>query len=287
MLLVILSFMWISHRFIVGTDWGTVRFLLGDLDFLESLAMASLIYSAGLAVAGIGWMAAQCGVTSRLRPRAALFSAHAATQLAKYLPGNVGQYIGRHIILKGAGLSHGVLVMGMLADAGLQALAAFTWSAPAFWRVVHDPNLHLPGWLPSVAIAILVVVGISLGLSTSRWRPVVSQWRWPWLVFAFVLQLVFVGAMVVAVDLMSIVATHGSVSFAALSGAVAMAWVAGFIVPGVPAGLGIREAVFAYCLIGQISDAQIVVLAASFRVAGFLGDLILFFVGLVLRKRYK
>ena len=55
-------------------------------------------------------------------------------------------------------------------------------------------------------------------------------------------------------------------------GAMALAWLAGFLTPGAPAGLGVRESVLLIILAPAAGEASILALAALFRIVTVLGD---------------
>ena len=59
---------------------------------------------------------------------------------------------------------------------------------------------------------------------------------------------------------------------AATMGAMALAWLAGFLTPGAPAGLGVRESVLLIILAPAAGEASILALAALFRIVTVLGD---------------
>ena len=60
----------------------------------------------------------------------------------------------------------------------------------------------------------------------------------------------------------------------------------GFLTPGAPSGIGIREALLVYFLGPELGAAQAIVIAALFRVATISGDL-LFWAVCGLRGRRK
>ena len=51
-----------------------------------------------------------------------------------------------------------------------------------------------------------------------------------------------------------------------------IAWVAGFIIPGAPGGIGVREAVIIFFITPIVGEAQSVVVAVALRFVTLLGD---------------
>ncbi len=72
-----------------------------------------------------------------------------------------------------------------------------------------------------------------------------------------------------------------------LTGAFASSWILGFIAPGAPAGLGIREAILSTWLSGSLPPAQIVLLVIALRIATTLGDLFNFIWGSIAAGRNR
>jgi uncharacterized membrane protein YbhN (UPF0104 family) len=64
-----------------------------------------------------------------------------------------------------------------------------------------------------------------------------------------------------------------------LTGAFASSWILGFLAPGAPAGLGIREAILSAWLSGALPPAQVVMLVVALRIATSVGDLLNFMLG--------
>ena len=68
----------------------------------------------------------------------------------------------------------------------------------------------------------------------------------------------------------------------ALPATAAASWMAGYLVVGAPAGIGVREFVFLVLLTGHLPEADILLLAAAFRVITFGGDCLLLLVGVAM-----
>jgi hypothetical protein len=63
----------------------------------------------------------------------------------------------------------------------------------------------------------------------------------------------------------------------------AAAWLAGFVTPGAPGGLGVREAILVMALEGTLGKGGALAAAALFRAATTLGDVALYLAALVIR----
>jgi hypothetical protein len=191
-----------------------------------------------------------------------------AAQLGKYLPGNVAHYLGRAVI----GKRHGVA----LADSGVATvieLAAAALAAAVTVALVLLADPAAVAMLPAaVATAgrggVLVAIGIgALGLGglvvVARHAALgivgVARLITPpvlVLLAAFALAGMSFHAVARALD-------AGNMGIMLAAGIFALAWLAGFLVPGAPAGIGVREAVL-LVLLGRAGvaapDALVLVL---------------------------
>jgi len=66
-----------------------------------------------------------------------------------------------------------------------------------------------------------------------------------------------------------------------------LAWLAGFLAPGAPSGLGIREAVMMMFLTGLVYDDILLAALIIHRVVTMVGDVFAYFIGLIFVKFTK
>lgn len=227
----------------------------------------------------------------------------ATTQFGKYLPGNVAQHIGRVALAAKEGIqlptalfsvAYEMLLM-LVACAHLSALTLL-WEPPrvlAHWKIT-EYRLPLLIVLTAGAIVALFLMprlaswlarmraarsgeaqGSALNLHLNV-RTVIACYT----TYALNFCLVGIGLWLVSRALMPN-ATPGLVF---LTGAFASSWILGFVAPGAPAGLGIREAILSAWLSGSLPPAQVVLLVVALRIATSLGDLLNFAGGSVALK---
>ena len=82
----------------------------------------------------------------------------------------------------------------------------------------------------------------------------------------------------------SVMTEAGESHFWFLTGIFATAWVAGYLTPGAPAGLGVREAILVTLLDPVFGPAVAVALPLGLRIVTSAGDAIGFIAGLMLRR---
>ena len=68
-------------------------------------------------------------------------------------------------------------------------------------------------------------------------------------------------------------------------GAYVLAWVAGFLTPGVPAGLGVREVVLLFLFRGMVHEADLLLAVVMSRVVTIAGDVLFFGLASLIRPK--
>ena len=227
----------------------------------------------------------------------------AFTQFAKYLPGNVAHHVGRVVVARPLGgdltrLSLSVVyenLLTALAAAHLTAVLLVLRPVPAL-----EPFLPTP-WRPWLLLA--VTVGAAFGfvllrvlvakVQSMRGAPVdaanhVATPGPSALLACYAVALLSFLVVGLGFTAMAPVIAPGSgFPYLALCGAFAAAWVIGLLVPGAPAGLGIREGVLLVLVGETMATSDAVVMIAILRVVTTLGDLIHFVAGGALLRRLR
>lgn len=281
---------WVVWQFVHSGGWLRLT-APGAWSSLGWRVLAGVpIYLAGLSLVATAWCLLQNTLSESLAPYRQLFAVYATTQFAKYTPGNIGHYLGRHLWLRKQGLGHAELLVGTLGEAALLVTAALAWAAPTWtsWsrHLVWAPPLWLSllfGWL--LASSGLALVG-ALGQLGHRfaWMARLRAWR---LAILFPCYVAFFGCMTLALAWPAYVLSAGEMPLSLLAMAAAASWAAGFLVVGAPAGIGVREAVFVLLLRNYMAPDTALLLAAAFRVISFCGDLGLLLIGLIMVRVAK
>jgi uncharacterized membrane protein YbhN (UPF0104 family) len=210
---------------------------------------------------------------------------YARTQIAKYLPGNVFHFAGRHVLGRVAGLPHGALLGATVYEAlGLVVggtAVAFCGLAFGDVRAGAFPRtLALAAMVVAIATPVLFDATLKrrFGLGSDR-EPESGAWRVAVAMAGFYIRYM-VFFLVVGAMLYAIAAAAGSGVSLRVAGPVisifSVAWVAGFLTPGAPAGLGIREAVIVFALTPLMGEGVALLAALLLRLVTGCGDLLYF-----------
>jgi len=255
-------------------------------------ALALQVVSSLLDAWSWGWFLRALKVPTTVRQSLAIFG---VAQFAKYLPGNVMQHVGRVVFAKRAGWHTERVALSILIEnvfalgaGGLMAIGGFMVAGGAFdggSRLLTAAGVVTLGWL-------VVAIGVRLVLANP---PPFLQRRLaldsPLQVNSRVLLLYF------GVHVASFAVMGGTLAILlwGLAGSwppgiwrvpagVAVAWIAGYVIPGAPAGLGVREAVLTAFLGPHIETGIVISAALLWRVVSLAADALLAMAGFLLRQ---
>lgn len=275
-------------------DWSHSPALLG-------LPAAAAAYLGAYLVLSLAWHCLLRSFGLASRPRASM-GIYLSAQIAKYLPGNVGQHIGRIYLASRWGLPSirvgMTLIVEMLLLVVVSGVLAIPLAPMLLARIqaqgVRTVTLLLVALaLSLVAVSIAyffrrhAVVSRMMGHLDSVRRDVWSARGAGWLAAAATL--IVVGMVSAASSLSALVLaaipSAGLAIFAKVVAVFSAAWVIGFVVPGAPAGVGIREAVLLAGLSPILDPTVAMQVTLLLRGLSLVADVIAFAVGSLLLHR--
>ncbi len=259
------------------------------------------VYFASTLAGGFAWhrLLLATGEDSRL---ARILAIWFLTHVAKYVPGNVAQHMSRAGLAHAAGYRMAPVLMTLAIEAGLLVavaglLAALVLIAQGPAWLAGTPAEGM-GWPTLLAGAGAVAVGVTalpwlwhrLPMLRHRLSPG-GSFRFPKARVLLLCALIYAAnflAIGLCLDLLALqVFAAGQSHLAWLTGVFALAWVLGFLVPGAPGGLGVREAVLLAALGPLYGAATAVGLALTLRVITTFGDGVLSLAGWALYSRQR
>jgi len=259
-------------------------------------AVALVLFTAGLVCVNLSWALLLRHFDPTHPPLVRLLAISLSWQLAKYLPANIFHYVGRtgEVCRYGIGLGAAVaanlaeigLMVGIGVTAGLGSLGLSGTAVPLALPFLADPTLSLSP-LQALGLAGLSLVLLGLALRW-RWRHLHGQdGQAPIrraLLLAAGLVAVFFVAFAAASLIAGLPAAHGrDFPLLAITGVLIGAWVIGFVIPGAPGGLGVREAMIIAALEPMLGADAAIWLAFIQRGLALAGDLACFLLGGFLR----
>lgn len=188
--------------------------------------------------------------------------AYGLSQLAKYVPGNIFHLAGRQALGMAVGLPAGPLAKSTLWELGLIVAAGALFgclATPLVWS-------KLPVYASAGAFG-AILMGFFIALRRLLSPSVSAALLWQ-IIFLAISGAVFVGVLVLVTPTFS--------AFSALCGAYVIAWLAGLVTPGAPAGVGVREFVLLFLLGERIPATDLLLAVVLVRIVTVVGDLLFF-----------
>lgn len=288
------AFAWYAVHALRDVDlarFTSTRALLG-------IAIAAFFYASIIPISAWAWRQLLRGSNVR-RSWRELVEIMAITQMAKYIPGNVGVHLGRAAMSVAKGIPGRPLGISMMVEtllavtaAVLVGLAGIALSGPGSRVLADEINASL--WMTATVVVLILLLGLLLRFLVV---PLIARFapRHSWLLAdgiapdpihstqgfaAYTANYLFIG---IGIALMSYVLlpeiAHDP---ALLCASFAIAWVAGFFTPGAPAGLGVREGLMLIILASTYDKADALVIVIALRLATMLGDTLSFLAGYLL-----
>lgn len=222
-----------------------------------------------------------------------LVNVYLRANIEKYMPGNIVQYAGRNLLAKCYGINQksvaaasvlelvwicvsAVIFSVMLSLQNVRVVIEQLWSNPA----VRKSVIILFG----AGIAILLV-GVVILKSTKYWRRACSYINKTFVLLISRTFVLYILNFLISGLLLSCIfglVLHCEMDFIDIASTNILSWLAGYVVPGSPGGIGVREAVL-IILLGSVYPKEIVVLAAVLmRICSIAGDFFSYFLALCL-----
>ncbi len=171
--------------------------------------------------------------------------------LMKYLPGSVFQYVSRQLEGARSGIEHKLLAKSIGVEVGLHLVSSMAVAA-ACLTFDRQP------------VGAIVVAGLVIGVSLAARRPLLT---------ALAFQIMAFGAFALAAALVGGAVLPAGTSLAHFSALFLFAWLAGFVVPVAPGGIGVREAALLALAGANLPAAGLMAATLALRGSSIAGDL--------------
>jgi hypothetical protein len=278
--------------------------VVGQLPNLPALDWSAPLLWAAMALSLVFYVVSQLTASEAWRAILSLSGVNIAAELArsqlmiaqigKYIPGNVAHLFGRIAIGRRDGVAGGALAASMVLEVGITlgvGLSVAGILVLALPQVI--PNLttefpQLASRVVPVSIAAILAIAIGIGgiLLRARLRaldapsPSFSALTKPlgWHLISFAAHGVSLWAATFAI------APDAVPSVINCTLIFAFAWAAGFMMPGAPAGIGVRDSIIVLGLALTVGDGSAVAIALLHRAVSVAGDVSTFGIGWTMRR---
>ncbi|MGE4422240.1 MAG: lysylphosphatidylglycerol synthase domain-containing protein [Pseudodesulfovibrio sp.] len=258
---------------------------------LSLMALAAVCLGALYLVLGWAWscMAAD---QSPKPVRRRLLGVYARTSIYKYLPGNVFHMVGRNVIGGRAGVRQSDLASATFFEVVLSVLNSF---GVAVVLLLFSRSQLYPRSLVLIALVAYLLIVAAFFLIPKKARAPEGKRSLAGL-FAMVVTpppgvstaiplaiSLFAGMACVAIFIWAQLITI-PMGWAEIGACYVLGWLVGYVVPGAPGGIGVREAFLLFAMSPYAGEADILLFAFIMRLVATGADLFLFLFGTLLEK---
>lgn len=270
-------------------NWGVQTWI--------SLVVVIVIYLFNHLLGSLAWakLIRSTGEKFSIKDAVLVFS---LSQFAKYIPGNVAQHIGKATLAKSYKLKLPNIITSMVMEIVLLVLSGSLLSAIFLPFISEHYFMEVTG-LPPIWYFVIILICVIVSPFILFWfinnkRPEFLKRR--------------IGADKILVPRIGVTSlcflyyTVGFISMGAMTGIIAkvffnvdgnfyivltgiyiISWIAGFLMPGAPAGMGIREIILVTVLSVVFTPGVAVGLTVFLRFISIIGDVIIFIVALAVK----
>ncbi|PJZ67626.1 hypothetical protein CH371_06375 [Leptospira wolffii] len=282
--------------FYLAKHYENLPHISWNLRSSAGLATSLLLYLCNMLIAGFAWFILLKPYGQKISPGKAIYIV-AFSQFGKYLPGNVGQHIGKLTLSKGEEFPLSKTIQAIIVETALLVVAGASISAIGLlfydFYTVSKSNLLLTEFALLFLIALLAPK-IVFHLINKYGKGFLTKYtggeklnlpNTKNLIILILLDLTtFLNLGLILNILSRTVFEFPENNFFFLTTTFAWSWILGYLAPGAPAGLGVREAIVLASLSTRFEPGIAIGLSILLRFITTIGDGIAFGIASLFRK---
>lgn len=278
--------------YVLGFDFSAIEnwgIFLG-VALLCTVAKCITVYMSGNV--WYGWLSFFSGEKGK---RKEAICVYAKANIGKYLPGNVMHYVERNLFADKMGISQKKLAISTVMEVFSLVTVALVIALVFSFNQLEQALYHVLGKNYGVMILAVVFVGILVVAAVAvLFRKKIAEILKGYSVGEFIktfLKNMFWYALVLGTlgAIMVVLYCYMGGQFTLegakliISGYI-IAWVLGFIVPGAPGGIGVRELVITLLLSSVVGESLVVTLSVTHRLITIVGDFMAYLVRIFIQS---
>ncbi|AJA46438.1 hypothetical protein CPAST_c03380 [Clostridium pasteurianum DSM 525 = ATCC 6013] len=278
-----------------------VRYITNPLSAVIFIILMSIGYAIMVYVSSYAWKSILEFINKDKIPFNEITGVYVKSNIAKYLPGNFMHFAGRNLLAGKLGFKQlditfcSILEILMLVFTSLILSCIFAMRSlkSSIEYVLTKVNISI---VVAVILAVILVIAISIWFICKRtkflknYSHLFTKGFLKLLVklfFIYGLTLVVPGVFLLLCLKLILSAQVSAGAITIIIFSYILSWVLGFIVPGAPGGVGIREALLIFILTPFYTNSIVLLAAVLLRIISTLGDLIAFITEPVIIKYYN
>lgn len=281
-LLAILAIIFVGFRF--KTYWQALDTTRLTPDLILLILILTIIYAFNNILLAQAWHNILIGLGANIDKNQSI-KIYGISQIAKYIPGNIFHLAGRQALGMGIGISAKNLAQSSAWELGLIAAAGATFAVLLLPTLQLDLILNINFAINanlSLVLFFLLVTTIFFNLHYFFNNYIVKSLSYHYL-FLILSSSIFT-LLVINISRNNSTNLSGHYyTFIQIASAYSIAWLAGLVTPGAPAGIGIREVVLLFFLKNLITESDLLMAILLGRIITVTGDF-LFYIKSILNK---
>ena len=288
--LIALASMFFVIRFFIGTEipWG----LLANPITIFLLSLCILLGIVNIFLSAFIWKRILSFIANKNIEYSSVYPVYIQSNLAKYLPGNIMKFVSRNILLKDIGLSQFQIAFSSAIDFGTATFASILLALIiAYQSLIISLQQFIPLSVGNIFLLALFVglmlfsIAIYTWLSpkNSKYRKAVKKYMSVKFFSLFVSNMLIIISMYAVGNVAFLFALNSIINITfsqatAIIGALLVTGVITVIVPGAPAGIGVREALATFLLFGVVDTSVLPIILVITRLAMVISDVLAYLI---------
>lgn len=269
--------------------WGT--FLL--ITLVCTIAKCITVYMSGNV--WYQWLSFFAG---KKADRTEALCVYAKANIGKYLPGNVMHYVERNLFADKLGISQKKLAISTVMEMFSLVAVAIAIAVTASMNQLKEALYNIFGENYGILVAAVVVMGIVLAagiffIFRKKLKNLLKDYKLSDFIKTFLTNMIWYALVLIILGAIMVVLywyMGGEFTIEStrliISGYI-IAWVLGFIVPGAPGGIGVRELVITLLLGSVMGESLVVTLSVTHRLITIVGDFMAYLVRMGIQEYHK
>ncbi len=278
----------------MDVDWAAILRTKHIGPIFLALSFLSVIqYSLG----PIAWRCLLMAISGKEIPFKNVYYIYSKSNLAKYLPGNVMHFAGRNLLGEELGVRQADIALATVFEIILTLVSAVflalvfssSYLLQTIRLILENPGYRKTLMLLAAAGMILLAAVAVLAAKNRKVKQYLVQLvsrdnlaavlktlpiYWPsFLIVGLINVLIF--SLVLGVKMEPGTAVS-------VIGLTIISWLVGYIVPGAPGGIGVREAVSVLLMAPLLGTENVIVAAVLLRVVNVIGDVLMYLIGSII-----
>ena len=280
-------------------NFETIHFK--QLLLLNYIKLSSLIflYCFALTLRALSWKSIFDFLSRENHSKRLFFNMYFRSNIAKYIPGNIMHYASRNLIGQHYGWKQKDMAISSLTDTIFLIFSALLVTCSFSSQFVSAKILSLLDFPTYNKLLLFFIVGIFI-LFILYCKNITNVFCQKYTVKQIVTlssRIILLNSLVfltlggififIMFSILSTTLTTSSLSAIAIIGVFSMSWLIGFLTPGAPGGIGIREAILLFLLSSDFGKVNILTAVIIHRLISIAGDCILFIVASTCKPQLK